>query len=214
MSKQKAPKVLADAVAWVNTALVEFGVAGVSMRSLIEFLKTALQNSTAAVRTSATKTLVTLKLFAGSSEFWFHSFVPQPIDHTPEGIKDFLDDLNPQLLSTITAEFEKVEGNPAPEPTRTSTDLANLVASSSTGGKGGASSADPLDDLFPRVEIDGLLKGTSILADAKSDSWKTKKEALEALQAILDQGSNKRLKPSIGNFETQLSTIFLSNFFS
>jgi cytoskeleton-associated protein 5 len=38
------------------------------LRSLIEFLKTALKNSNAAVRTSATKTLVTVKLFAGSSK--------------------------------------------------------------------------------------------------------------------------------------------------
>ncbi len=57
---------------------------------------------------------------------------------------------------------------------------------------------DAMDDLFPRVEIDGLLKGTSILADAKSDQWKTKKEALEALQTILDQGPNKRLKANMG----------------
>lgn len=57
---------------------------------------------------------------------------------------------------------------------------------------------DPLDDLFPRVEIDNLLKGTTILSDAKSDSWKTKKEALENLQVILDQGSNKRLKGTMG----------------
>ena len=66
------------------------------------------------------------------------------------------------------------------------------------GGKGAARGRHPLDDLFPRVEIDGLLKGTTILADAKSDAWKTKKEALETLQAILDQGANKRLKPSMG----------------
>lgn len=55
-----------------------------------------------------------------------------------------------------------------------------------------------MEDLFPRVEIDGLLKGTTILADAKNDAWKTKKEALETLQAILDQGANKRLKPTMG----------------
>ena len=67
LTKQKAPKVLADAIAWVNTALIDFGLAGLSLRNLIEFLKTALQNSNASVRTSATKTLVTLKLFAGSS---------------------------------------------------------------------------------------------------------------------------------------------------
>ncbi|KAJ7774661.1 microtubule associated protein [Mycena maculata] len=180
LSKQKAPKVLADAVAWINTALTEFGIAGVSLRSLIEFLKMALQNSNAAVRTSATKTLVTLKLFAGSS------------------IKDFLEDLNAQLLNTITTEFDKVEGNPAPEPSRTSADLASMVVSSSASNGAGAS-ADPLDDLFPRVEVDGLLKGTTILADSKSDSWKTKKEGLEALQLILDQGSNKRLKPAMGD---------------
>ncbi|CDO70805.1 hypothetical protein BN946_scf184798.g121 [Trametes cinnabarina] len=180
LSKQKAPKVLADALTWVEQALVEFGIAGLSLRSLIEFLKTALKNSNAAVRTSATKTLVTVKLFAGSS------------------IKDLLEDVNPQLLATITSEFDKVEGTPAPEPTRTSADLANLAPASGAASKAGAAAGDPLDDLFPRVEIDNLLKGTTILADAKSDSWKTKKEALETLQAILDQGPNKRLKPTMG----------------
>lgn len=68
LSKQKAPKTLADAITWIGTALIDFGIAGVSLRGLIDFLKTALQNSNAAVRTSATKTLVTVKLFAGSSE--------------------------------------------------------------------------------------------------------------------------------------------------
>ena len=69
LSKQKAPKVLADSLIWVNTALVDFGIAGLSLRALIEFLKSSLQNSNSTVRTSATKTLVTLKLFAGSSTF-------------------------------------------------------------------------------------------------------------------------------------------------
>ena len=115
------------------------------------------------------------------------------------GVKDLLEDLNPQLLKTIMAEFDKVEGKPAPEPVRTSVDVVSMTTSSgSAGGKGSAGAGDALDDLFPRVEIDGLLKGTTILADAKSDAWKTKKEALETLQAILDQGANKRLKPSMG----------------
>ncbi|GBE82318.1 hypothetical protein SCP_0407020 [Sparassis crispa] len=181
LSKQKAPKMLADAVTWIEQALVDFGLAGLSLRALIEFLKTTLKNSNAAVRTSATKTLVAVKLFAGSS------------------IKDLLEDLNPQLLATILSEFDKVEGTPTPEPTRISADLASMVAAPGASlGKGGAAQADPLDDLFPRVEIDSLLKGTAILTDAKSDAWKTKKEALEALQVILDQGSNKRLKPNMG----------------
>lgn len=114
------------------------------------------------------------------------------------GIKDLIEDLNPQLLKTITAEFDKVEGNPAPEPVRTSADVASMAVTSGGGAGKAAAGGDPLDDLFPRVEIDGLLKGTTILADTKSDAWKTKKEALETLQAILDQGANKRLKPTMG----------------
>ncbi|KAF9500899.1 ARM repeat-containing protein [Pleurotus eryngii] len=179
LSKQKAPKVIADAIAWINTALTDFGIAGLSLRSLIDALKTALQNSNAAVRTSATKTLVTVKLFAGSS------------------IKDLLEDLNPQLMNTISGEFDKVEGQPAPEPSRTSADLANMAPSGSQ-SSGAAMAVDALDDLFPRIELDSLLKGTTILADAKNDAWKTKKEALETLLALLDQGSNKRLKPTMG----------------
>lgn len=103
--------------------------------------------------------------------------------------------MNAQLLVTIQGEFDKVENVPAPEPSRTSADIAALAPA--TGG-GAAKGLDPLDDLFPRVEIDGLLKGTTILADTKSDAWKARKEALEMLQALLDQGANKRLKPTIG----------------
>ncbi|KAJ3856004.1 armadillo-type protein [Lentinula lateritia] len=177
LSKQKAPKVLADAIAWINAALTDFGIVGLSLRSLIDFLKTALQNSNATVRTSATKTLVTMKLFAGS------------------GIKDLLEDLNPQLLNTISSEFDKVEGIAPPEPTRLSADVAAAPAATSQSGGTGS---DALDELFPRVEIDALLKGTTILTDAKNEAWKTKKESLETLQGILDQGNNKRLKPNMG----------------
>ena len=56
---------LADSLTWIESALVEFGVAGLSLRPLIDFLKTALGNSNATVRTAATKTLVTIKLFVG-----------------------------------------------------------------------------------------------------------------------------------------------------
>jgi len=66
LSKQKAPKVIADATSWMKDALIEFGIAGLSLRPLIGYLQTALKNSNAAVRTSATNTLVTLKLFAGA----------------------------------------------------------------------------------------------------------------------------------------------------
>ena len=59
---------LADSITWINQALKEFGIAGLSLRNLIEFLKSALKNSNAAVRASATSTFITVRLFAGSSK--------------------------------------------------------------------------------------------------------------------------------------------------
>ncbi|CAG8611966.1 10009_t:CDS:2, partial [Acaulospora colombiana] len=174
LSKQKAPKVIADATTWMKDALTEFGIAGLSLRPLIGFLQNALKNSNAAVRSSATNTLVTLKLFAGAA------------------VKDFLDDLNPQLMGTIEKEFEKVDGQTAPEPTRTQADVAPVVAS---GGQSKA--ADPMEELYPRVDIDRLLVGTTILADSKSDAWKARKEALEKFQGLLE--ANKRFKPNLGD---------------
>ena len=108
-----------------------------------------------------------------------------------------MEDLNPQLLATILSEFDKVEGTQAPQPTKEQGDIKSLAPT--TGSMKGAV-ADPMDDLFPRVDLDSLMKGTTILADSKSDAWKTKKEGLETLQAILDQGANKRLKPNMGEW--------------
>ncbi|EJT96656.1 ARM repeat-containing protein [Dacryopinax primogenitus] len=175
MSKQKAPKMQAESLNWIGQVLNEFGVAGLNLRALVDFLKNALGNSNAAVRSAATSTLVTLRLFAGT------------------GIKDFLSDLNPQLLNTISAEFDKAEGKPTPEPTRTQADLSGLAPTSSGGGGGD----DPMDSLYPRVDLDKIISG-KVLADAKSDAWKTRKEALETAQAILNEAANKRLKPNMG----------------
>lgn len=66
MTKQKAPKAQADAYLWVEQSIRDFGVAGISVRDLIEFLKVGLKSTNAAVRTNATKALVTLRIFVGA----------------------------------------------------------------------------------------------------------------------------------------------------
>ena len=66
----------------------------------------------------------------------------------------------------------------------------------SKGGGGGG--ADPLDDLIPRVDLDKLVNQTSVVKDSKSDAWKVRKEAFEALNALLEVKSNSRLKPNMG----------------
>jgi cytoskeleton-associated protein 5 len=70
MNKQKAPKAQADALAWLDQAIQDFGISGLAVRDLIEFLKNGLKSSNAAVRQNATKTLVTLQLFIGPSAFF------------------------------------------------------------------------------------------------------------------------------------------------
>lgn len=68
MTKQKAPKAQADAMVWVDQAIRDFGIGGLAVREMIDFLKVGLKSTNAAVRTSATKTLVTVKLFVGAGK--------------------------------------------------------------------------------------------------------------------------------------------------
>jgi cytoskeleton-associated protein 5 len=179
MTKQKAPKAQADSLLWVEQSLRDFGIQGISVRDLIEFLKNGLKSSNAAVRTSATKTLVTLRLYVGAD------------------IKTFLQDLNPTLLTTIDSEFDKVDGESPPEPIRQSGD--NVAAAADTNGsatgKAGKGGHDALDDLFPRQDIDKLIPH-SLVTGCNDANWKARKEALEQIQGILE--ANKRLKANLG----------------
>jgi len=178
MAKQKAPKVQADSMSWLEQTVREFGVEGIVVRDFIEFLKVGLKSSNAAVRTNATKTLVTLRLYVGPD------------------IKIFLQDLNPTLLATIEGEFAKVDGEAPPPPTRKSGDLASSAAVGGA-GKSVKSSNAALDELFPRQDLSKLVPN-SVVSACNDANWKNRKEALAQIQGILE--SNKRLKPGIGRF--------------
>lgn len=199
MTKQKAPKAQAEAIAWIDQALRDFGSTGIAVRDLIEFLKVGLKSSNPAVRTSATKTIVTLKIFIGGGANDILMSTKNVANmHIFTAVKDFIQDLNPQLLSTIEKEFVRVEGEAPPEPTRTSADLAAPpVAASGASSKGvGASKAiDPMDELYPRVDLDKILS-SSLLSACNDGNWKTRKESMEQVQGLLE--ANKRYKPGIG----------------
>lgn len=175
MTKQKAPKSQSESLNWIDQALRDFGVLGLAVRDLVEFLKNGLKSSNAAVRTSATKVLVTLRLFVGPD------------------IKTFVQDLNPTLLTTIETEFDKVAAETPPQPTRQSAD--NVQTASNLSSKGSKAQADPMDDLFPRQDIAKLINAATIksMGDA---NWKQRKEALESVQGVLV--ANTRLKPNLG----------------
>lgn len=69
MTKAKSPKTQSDAIVWVNSVVTEFGIAGIALRALIEFLKNGLKSSNAAVRAAATKAIVTVKIFVGTGMY-------------------------------------------------------------------------------------------------------------------------------------------------
>jgi cytoskeleton-associated protein 5 len=90
-TQQKSPKVVAEYVKNIQDLLTTFGTAGVSLKKLIDFLKSTANNSNPQVRTAVFGALTQLRIFIGP------------------GIVKLLDDLPTQQLSIIQAEFDKVK---------------------------------------------------------------------------------------------------------
>ncbi|KAI8334829.1 armadillo-type protein [Chlamydoabsidia padenii] len=176
--KAKSPKVVADSLIWIHQALSDFGISGLQIRDLIDFVKTALSNTNAAVRTSAVTVLGVLRMYIG-----------------PE-IITFVQDVSPALMANIESEFEKVSKMDPPQPTKVA------AASSNGGGGGGANAdADALDSLIPRVDISNQLAKTA--SDCNDSNWKKRKEGLDKVLSIIE-GANKRIKPNLGEFPSVL----------
>ncbi|KAG0201552.1 Microtubule-associated protein, microtubule dynamics during spindle orientation [Mortierella sp. GBA30] len=97
LKKLKAPKALADSLLWMNQQLEDFGIAGLQVRELIDFLKFALGSANAAVRTNAISVLGILRRFIGPS------------------IRSFVEDCNSALLAAVDTEFAKVADMEPPQ---------------------------------------------------------------------------------------------------
>ncbi|CAG8802665.1 3685_t:CDS:2, partial [Gigaspora rosea] len=172
LRKAKSPKVLADSLTWFHSAIMEFGIVGVQVRELIDFIKFTLTSSNAAVRTNAVTVLGALRIYVGPD------------------IRTFVQDLNPTQLATIDVEFEKVADQAPPQPVKTSAEVASS----------GRSGNDALEELFPKVDVGAQFTSkmmTVSISPSKSndDKWKTRKDALEQVLAIVD--ANKRIKPNL-----------------
>ncbi|KAJ1660027.1 hypothetical protein IWQ61_000993 [Dispira simplex] len=179
ISKQKSPKVLADSMKWINSALRDFGVGGgLNVRNLTDFLKTiGLNSSNAGARASAVTVITTLCHFLG----------PQ--------IMSLIQDINAKTLELVEAEYDKVKDEPPPTPTR-----GPALAADDGGAPGGTaagnSAGDALDDIFPRVDITPMIN-SKLVTKLREDNWKLRKEGLEQVQEIL-RSANNRIKPTVG----------------
>ncbi|CAO3629819.1 unnamed protein product [Cunninghamella blakesleeana] len=182
--KAKSPKVLADSLMWIHQALLDFGVNRLQVRDLIEFVKIALGNTNASVRTSAVTVLGVLRRYIGQE------------------IISFVQDVSPALMANIEAEFEKASKLGPPQPTKGITsDDSNPTVSGNGGGGNDNGQDDALDSLIPRVDISNQLN--KIISECNDSNWKMRKEGLDKVLSIIE-GANKRIKPNLGDFPSVL----------
>ncbi|XP_071930544.1 protein MOR1-like isoform X1 [Coffea arabica] len=166
MKEHKNPKVLSEGILWMVSAVDDFGTSHLVLKDLIDFCKDiGLQSSTAATRNSTIKLIGTLHKYVGP------------------GIKGFLSDVKPALLTALDAEYEKNPYEESAAPKRT-VKAAESMSSSSGGG---------LDSL-PREDISGKITPV-LLKGLESTDWKIRLESIETVNKIIEE-ANKRIQPT------------------
>ncbi|XP_028734747.1 cytoskeleton-associated protein 5 [Peromyscus leucopus] len=180
---QKNPKNQSETLNWLSNAIKEFGFSGLNVKAFISNVKTALAATNPAVRTSAITLLGVMYLYVGPS------------------LRMFFEDEKPALLSQIDAEFEKMQGQSPPTPTR------GISKHSTSGTDEGEEGEEPDDggndvvDLLPRIEISDKI--TSELVSKIGDkNWKIRKEGLDEVAGIINEA--KFIQPNIGELPTAL----------
>ncbi|KAF7707626.1 hypothetical protein HF521_018844 [Silurus meridionalis] len=180
---QKNPKNQAETLNWLANAMKEFGFAGINVKAFINNVKTALGATNPAVRTSAITLLGVMYLYMG---------VP---------LRMFFEDEKPALLSQIDAEFEKMQGQSPPAPTRglskkgAEDDQEEADEEEVDGGPG------DIMDLLPRTDISDKI--TSDMVEKISDkNWKIRKEGLDEVAAVISEA--KFIQANIGELPMAL----------
>lgn len=170
---QKSPKIQADIVKWIQSAVQAFGIEGVQIQDLISLCKLCLNNSNPTVRSVAISLAGSLRAFVGSD------------------LRLLFNDLPASILTTLDAEFTRVAAEPVPVPSRQS--LSRLVSGStsiSANETKTSTTSSLVEDLIPRVNITAQINDAllSQLADA---SWKVRKAGLDEITQILNTSNNR-----------------------
>ncbi|XP_060931884.1 cytoskeleton-associated protein 5 isoform X3 [Limanda limanda] len=170
---QKNPKNQAETLNWLANAMKEFGFAGINVKGFINNVKTALGATNPAIRIAAITLLGVMHLYMGAP------------------LRMFFEDEKPALLAQIDAEFEKMQGQSPPAPTRFNKRAAAEEAGDDGDEQdedGGAAAGGGQDimDLLPRTDISDKI--TSDLVSKIGDkNWKIRKEGLDEAAAILSE---------------------------
>ncbi|XP_065129691.2 cytoskeleton-associated protein 5 isoform X2 [Paramisgurnus dabryanus] len=181
---QKNPKNQAETLNWLANAMKEFGFAGINVKAFINNVKTALGATNPAVRTSAITLLGVMFLYMGAP------------------LRMFFEDEKPALLTQINAEFEKMQGQSPPAPTRG----AKKAGAEEDGEDAdeeevdGGGAADIMD-LLPRTDISDKIT-SDMVSKIGDKNWKIRKEGLDEVAAVISEA--KFIQASIGELPIAL----------
>ncbi|XP_041650942.1 cytoskeleton-associated protein 5 isoform X2 [Cheilinus undulatus] len=186
---QKNPKNQAETLNWLANAMKEFGFAGINVKAFINNVKTALGATNPAVRTSAITLLGVMYLYMGAP------------------LRMFFEDEKPALLAQIDAEFEKMQGQSPPAPTRSTKKTGTEDAGGDgeeedeDGGGGGGGGGQDIMDLLPRTDISDKIT-SDLVSKIEDKNWKIRKEGLDETAAIISEA--KFITPNIGELPLAL----------
>uniref|UniRef100_A0A8C8AED5 Cytoskeleton associated protein 5 n=1 Tax=Otus sunia TaxID=257818 RepID=A0A8C8AED5_9STRI len=181
---QKNPKNQSETLNWLSNAIKEFGFSGLNVKAFISNVKTALAATNPAVRTSAITLLGVMYLYVGPP------------------LRMFFEDEKPALLSQIDAEFEKMQGQTAPAPTR------GISRHSGAGEDDGEEEeqedvGNDVVDLLPRTDIGDKITA-ELVSKIGDKNWKIRKEGLDEVTSILNDA--KFIQANIGELPAALKS--------
>ncbi|XP_054256793.1 cytoskeleton-associated protein 5 isoform X2 [Indicator indicator] len=181
---QKNPKNQSETLNWLSNAIKEFGFSGLNVKAFISNVKTALAATNPAVRTSAITLLGVMYLYVGPP------------------LRMFFEDEKPALLSQIDAEFEKMQGQTAPVPTR------GISRHSAVVGDDGEEEeqedvGNDVVDLLPRTDIGDKITA-ELVSKIGDKNWKIRKEGLDEVTSIINDA--KFIEANIGELPAALKS--------
>ena len=165
--KSGNPKTLSESAALLIKILDQVTIKFFPLKESIDFCKLMLSNSNPSVRTAATNLL---------KDFYKQLGAP---------INDFLNDVNPNILKTLQAEFQQIV------PVKD----FNIQCKIAFRGEAETEishemSSNPLDSL-PRADISR--ESEKLLKKLSDGDWKIRKEGLDALDQLLVSANNRIL---------------------
>uniref|UniRef100_UPI003AB1091D cytoskeleton-associated protein 5-like n=1 Tax=Centroberyx gerrardi TaxID=166262 RepID=UPI003AB1091D len=180
---QKNPKNQAETLSWLANAIKEFGFAGINVKAFINHVKTALGATNPAVRTAAIGLLGVMYLYMGAR------------------LRMFFEDEKAALLSQIDTEFQKLQDQTPPAPTRGSSKRSEDQEEGEETEEQEEGGAADVVDLLPRTDISDKITG-AMVAKIGDKNWKIRKEGLDEMAAVLSEA--KFIKPTVGDLPIAL----------